>query len=373
LYMAKGFNGPVARRKFVSGGLALFGVAAAIGAAPAGVALASLDPADPGIRFGLAGSAFGGWPKRGEPMKDSQDIPGMIKTAARYGFQGFEPYSTQIGDYLNRPLAIKKLCNDAGIEFIDIGDMPRSLGPQPPPSPPGTVRETNPFGSGPYPWLGEEGNAELIRAMVQFARNNLVPAGCDHWKMNLGGRPKGGPSTAQLKALARTLNEIGEQTIEFGVRAAPHPHIWGPMERENEFRTIMDLTDPRFVWLTLDTGHNVLGGMDTVKIVSDYLPRIAEFHLKDTYAKYRGNKVTPANSEYLRDNIWGTLGVYGGVDFPGIFDVLRKHNWKGWAVVDVDGPRPGDGTGSVNDNLAKNVNYLRDVLHVKMPPPTKST
>src|SRR5690242_14662895 len=114
--MATGFNGPVARRKFVSGGLALFGAAAAIGAtqaAPAGVALASLDPADPGIRFGLAGSAFGGWPKRGEPMKDSQDIPGMIKTAARYGFQGFEPYSTQIGDYLNRPLAIKKLCNDA--------------------------------------------------------------------------------------------------------------------------------------------------------------------------------------------------------------------------------------------------------------------
>jgi hypothetical protein len=39
-------------------------------------------------------------------------------------------------------------------------------------------------------------------------------------------------------------------------------------------------------------------------------------------------------------------------------------------MVDVDGPRPGDGT--VEDNLAKNVNYLRNVLHVKMPSPPQS-
>lgn len=371
--MVTSFNDPVARRQFLSGGLAVFGVTAAAGmtdASPAWGAMASLDPVNPGIRFGLAGGAFGRWPKRGAPMTDSQDIPGMIKATARYGFQGFEPYSTQIGDYLNKPLAIKRLCDDAGIQFIDIGDMPRSLGPQPPPTPPGVVKDTNPFGSGPYPWLGEEGNAELITAMVQFARTNLAPAGCDHWKMNMGGRPKGGPSPAQLKALARTLNEIGRQTIAFGVRAAPHPHIWGPMEREHEFRTVMELTDPRYVWLTLDTGHNVLGGMDPVKIVSDYLPRIAEFHLKDTYTKYRGNKVTLANSEYLKGNIWGTMGEFGGVDFPGIFDVLRKRKWKGWAVVDVDGPRPGEGT--VEDTLAKNVNYLRDVLHIKMPSPPHS-
>ena len=38
-------------------------------------------------------------------------------------------------------------------------------------------------------------------------------------------------------------------------------------------------------------------------------------------------------------------------------------------VYDLDAPRPGDGTGSIHDNLAANINYLRNVLHVKLPMP----
>ena len=105
----------------------------------------------------------------------------------------------------------------------------------------------------------------------------------------MGRRPPGGPSDDQLKRLADTLNEIGRQTIPMGIRLAPHPHIWGPLEREQEVRRAMDLTDPNYVWMTVDTGHIVLGGSDAAQIISDYFPRVAEVHLKDTYAKYRGN------------------------------------------------------------------------------------
>ena len=38
-------------------------------------------------------------------------------------------------------------------------------------------------------------------------------------------------------------------------------------------------------------------------------------------------------------------------------------------MIDVDAPRPGDGTGSIEDNLAANINYLRNVLHVRLPSP----
>ena len=51
-------------------------------------------------------------------------------------------------------------------------------------------------------------------------------------------------------------------------------------------RRCMELTDPKYVWMTADTGHLVLGGGDAAQIISDYFPRIAEIHLKDTYAKY---------------------------------------------------------------------------------------
>jgi sugar phosphate isomerase/epimerase len=60
------------------------------------------------------------------------------------------------------------------------------------------------------------------------------------------------------------------------------------------------------------------------------------------------------------------------VDFPGVFAVLRKRHFKGWAVLDIDAPRPGDGSGTVDDNIATSVRYMRDVLKVNLPaPPAK--
>ena len=43
--------------------------------------------------------------------------------------------------------------------------------------------------------------------------------------------------------------------------------------------------DPKYVWLTADTGHLTLGGGDAAQLISDYFPRLALVHLKDTYAK----------------------------------------------------------------------------------------
>jgi inosose dehydratase len=192
----------------------------------------------------------------------------------------------------------------------------------------------------------------------------------------MGQRPPGGPSDDQLKRLADTLNEIGRQTIAMGIRLAPHPHIWGPVEREKEIRRMMELTDPKYVWMTADTGHLVLGGCDAAQIISDYFPRIAEVHLKDTYAKYRGNTSTPGQEQHRVASVYHNLGG-GGVDFPAVFKVLRDRHFKGWAIFDLDGPRKGDDgfdaiggnmDVAVDDYLAHNINYLRHVLGVKLPP-----
>ncbi len=113
---------------------------------------------------------------------------------------------------------------------------------------------------------------KLIADMEACARDFLQPLGVDHWKNNMGARPPGGPSDDQLKALADTANEIGRRTLKYGVRLSLHAHMWGPMEREPDFRRVMELTDPHYVYLILDTGHNVLGGMDVVKIDRRILP-----------------------------------------------------------------------------------------------------
>ena len=328
-----------------------------------------LDPADKDISFGTTGSIFGTWPNAGSQdtisMKMSTNMPMMLADVKHYGLEGFEPYSGQVVQFLDNPIAFRKELDAAGVKLASVGDLPRK-----PEHGAGAPRPTN--GAVEYPWLGGEGRDRLIADMEACARDFLQPLGVDHWKNNMGPRPPGGPSEDQLKALADTANEIGHRTLKFGVKLSLHAHMWGPMEREHDFRTVMELTDPNYVYLILDTGHNVLGGMDVVKMTDEFFPRITEFHLKDTFPQWRGNKAGPTQQMHKQKSVYASVGQGGGVDFPGVFAVMRKRHFKGWAVFDIDAPRPGDGTGSVDDNIAASIRYMRDVLKVNLPkPPAK--
>ena len=338
------------RRQFTSSALALSGMTAAasvVGPSTAWGAVNQkpLDPVNPDILFGTTSSIWG----------QQHDIVWAVKRIASLGLQGIEPYPNSIEQYRKNPLELKKIFDDAGITMIDVSNGAKG-------------QSTN--------FIDPEQIPKTIADHVGFARDFLQPFGCRHYKVNMGQRPPGGPSDDQLKRLAGTLNEIGRQTIAMGIRLAPHPHIWGPMERENEVRRVMELTDPKYVWMTADTGHLVLGGGDAAQIISDYFPRVAEVHLKDTYAKYRGNTSTPSQEEHRVASVYHNLGG-GGVDFPAVFKVLRDRHYQGWAIFDVDGPRKGDdGFDSIGGNLdlavddyiAHNINYLRNILGVRLPP-----
>jgi inosose dehydratase len=338
------------RREFLSSALASSGMmiaASVVGPANLWAAKAHqpLDPVNPDILFGTTSSIWG----------RQHDIVWAVKRIAAMGLQGIEPYGDAIEKYRKNPLELKKVFDDAGVTFIDASN--------------GEVGQSTNF-------IDPDQIPRTIADHVSFARDFLQPLGSDHWKVNMGQRPPSGPSDDQLKRLANTLNEIGRQTIAMGIRLAPHPHIWGPMEREKEVRRVMELTDPKYVWMTADTGHLVLGGGDAAQIISDYFPRIAEVHLKDTYAKYRGNTSTPTQEEHRVASVYHNLGG-GGVDFPAVFKVLRDRHFKGWAIFDVDGPRKGDDgfdaiggnlDVAVDDYIAHNINYLRNVLGVRLPP-----
>jgi inosose dehydratase len=338
------------RREFMSSALASSGMMIAASVVDPAILWAAkspqpLDPVNPDILFGTTSSIWG----------RQHDIVWAVKRIAGLGLQGIEPYGDAIEKYRKNPLELKKIFDDAGVTFIDASN--------------GEAGQSTNF-------IDPDQIPKTIADHVAFARDFLQPLGSDHWKVNMGQRPPGGPSDDQLKRLANTLNEIGRQTIAMGIRLAPHPHIWGPMEREKEVRRVMELTDPKYVWMTADTGHLVLGGADPAQIISDYFPRLAEVHLKDTYAKYRGNTSTPTQESHRVASVYHNLGG-GGVDFPAVFKVLRDRHFKGWAIFDVDGPRKGDdGFDSIGGNLdvavddyiAHNINYLRHVLGVKLPP-----
>ncbi|MCC6362510.1 MAG: TIM barrel protein [Bryobacterales bacterium] len=288
-------------------------------------------PAASNIRFAASGFIW------------QNEIEEGIRTAARFGFQGMEPFRQHILKYLDRPLDLKKQLDAAGLSLVTCSNGGNAM---------------------MVDFIDPAHTAQTIVDHVRFARDFIAPFGCRHFKINLGRRPSAPTSAAQLKTMADTLNRLGRETAKLGLKLAPHPHIWSPLEREPELRTVMKLTDPDFVFLVTDTAHLTLGGMDPVQIMTDYYPRIAAVHFKDTEAKYRGYRgPTPTQEEHRKVNLYKNLGA-GGVDFPTIFQLLRKRGYQGWITLDLDPPRPGEG--AIEENLEINRKYLRERLAVRI-------
>ena len=271
------------------------------------------------------------------------NIEHAIRDCARYGFAGIEPYRDQIQRYLDRPQELKELLDEAGIRMATCangGPMANNF------TDPSKVKET-------------------IAEHAKFARDFIAHFGCSHFKLNLGPQREGGViSDEKLRTMAKALNELGKQTADVGIKVAPHPHLWSPLERQEEVDRVLELTDPRYVYLTADTSHLTLAGIDPLALVKKNFDRVAAIHFKDVAAKYRGyDGPSPSKKDHQKANLYKRLGT-GGVDFVAFTEILRKKRFTGWVTLDYGKPRSGEG--SVDEYIAHNVGYLKDVLDVKL-------
>lgn len=265
-----------------------------------------------------------------------------IKMAARYGYHGLEPFQDDMPQYLTQPPEIfKKVLDASGLALCTIGSGGQYLDPA-------RIQETI------------ESNAARARYIAHFD--------CRHLKVNLSRRVGvENLSAAQGKLLARHLNEVGKRTADAGIKFAFHPHAWTLVERQPELDMMMEMTDPKLVYLVLDTGHATLGGIDPVKCLRDYYSRIAAIHLKDAEAIYKTangwNGPAPSEEEHKRVNLYKRLGA-GAVDFRAFFRILRERDYDGWVTLDFDAPRPGEGT--VEQDMNSHKKYLLETLHANL-------
>ena len=234
----------------------------------------------------------------------------------------------------------------------------------------------NYWGGGNY---FDAANPAKVRATVEdnigLAKDHIAVCGGNVLKVNLTMRdiavyPSPHWATAeQLGVLAKTLNEIGKGCMDAGVKFAFHPHNWTLVDTTgDEVKRMMDLTDPRYVFMVADTAHLSLGGTDPIKFVNDWYPRIADVHLKDVIVKYSPAQSgwkgpAPTREEHQKDNLYKQFGT-GGVDFVGFTDALRNKGYDGWVSLDFDAPRPGEGT--ISENMDFRKKYLVNTLHASM-------
>ncbi len=175
-----------------------------------------------------------------------------------------------------------------------------------------------------------EDHMKLVRFIQGF--------GCDHLKINIGGRHGPGDRTADYKEMARTFNELGRRITDMGLKFGVHPHLGSSLQTKQDTEAIMEMTDPKLVNLIVDTGHTTMAGMDPVQLTRTYLHRIIEYHIKDVAPEnkggFKGELKQPYNTT-VENRIFFELGK-GGVDFPGIKKILDDNSWKGWWTVELD-------------------------------------
>ena len=286
----------------------------------------------PNIHFAVGTAIFG----------DLQ--PTDVALVGELGFPGIEPYRGWLMHYVDRPRELKALLDEHNVALCTCSN-----------GGPGQATE----------FIDPAGRRQTIDDHVAFARNFLSVFGCTYFKINMGARPAGGTSEDDLGALAVTLNELGRRTQEeLGIRLAPHPHIWGPIERPHEIARILELTDPAYVSWIPDVAHLNLGGGEPLQLMADHFDRIVAVHWKDTAASYRGyTGPTPTREQHAEAILYKDLGT-GGVDLPAIWRLLQERGFRGWLTLDLDPPRPNEGEGTIEEKLRINHRYVTETLGI---------
>ena len=187
-----------------------------------------------------------------------------------------------------------------------------------------------------------------------------------HFKINMGRRGPNGTSDDDLKMLADGLNQLGQNTADLGVKLSLHPHIWGPVERPEEIQRLMELTDPRYVYLLpghrpSEPGRRRPAGADS-RVLRPRRRDPLEGHEAGVSRVHRPD-ADPRGAQ-PGDPLQGSRTA-GGVDIPGIWSMLLERGYDGWVTLDLDPPRPNEGEGTYADKLRINHRFLLETLRVE--------
>ena len=165
------------------------------------------------------------------------------------------------------------------------------------------------------------------------------------------------PTTDELKALAKVMNQIGEQTADLGIQTTYHNHMhqWG--ETPEEVDILIRETNPKWVKLLLDVAHYHQGGGQPEKAVEQYKDRLFALHIKDVKSPLPEKPDNPKAYKFVE------LGQ-GNVNLPAVFKALAKIKFDKWAVVELDGVPEPNRTPLESATISKN--YLVNTLKVKL-------
>jgi inosose dehydratase len=140
------------------------------------------------------------------------------------------------------------------------------------------------------------------------------------------------------RTLVRSINELGKITREeFGVTLDFHEHADSHVETQAQIERFLNDTDPRYVFLCLDTGHVAYRAGDSVALIRKYPERIGYVHIKQVDPHI----ARAANEEGIPFGQAVSRGVcveppHGEPAVESIIDALRQWEKDLFVVVEQD-------------------------------------
>ena len=210
-----------------------------------------------------------------------------------------------------------------------------------------------------------ERREEIVAYNTRLARF-LAALGVDRLVFGPGGpRNSGGTTQEELRKAAQTINEAARACFELGVLACVHPHLGTEIETEPEIGTIMEMTDPSYVFFCPDSAHLTCAEIDVPLLIRRYGDRMRYLHIKDLRSgaieerrnRNAGVQVTEGTE---RLPIFCELGR-GIIDFGPIMDALHDIGYNDWITVEIDVSRT-----TAKESLSICRDYLRDRLGLQL-------
>jgi inosose dehydratase len=230
------------------------------------------------------------------------------------GFHACEPFPQVALSYENRPAEFRDLLSSHHLRLSAL------------------------YGGGRFSDVTQRN--DLVAYNLRLARF-LSSIGVSRLVFGPGGPRTGGGSTKEdLYEAAKTINEAARACYDLGVLACVHPHLGTEIETESEIDTIMDLTDPRYVFFCPDTAHLTAAEINVPQMIRRFGERMCYMHIKDLRSgvieeRRNQNAGVQIQAGTERLPIFCELG-HGIIDYGPIMKALQDVDYNDWITVEID-------------------------------------
>jgi inosose dehydratase len=265
---------------------------------------------------------------------DDQFEP-AINEIAELGYRGIQIHSPAYAKYANRSVELKAILAAKKLSLVALAAGAVTLNPT-------AMKQEVMDYAAKAKWVAESDGQFL--QVTDSLRSTAAKPGLDDYRK-----------------LGKHLTEIGKRTLgAYGIKLAYRNRLTGLGERREEIDSIMEATDPKYVWLLTDLASLHLAGGDEVRYVRDYLNRLAYPHFNDVRI-YQPASSTLDGSKVAAKYDLVELGQ-GKVNVAGAFQIMKDYRYRGWIVIELSRAIRGR---SPKESAAINKRFIEEKLKQK--------